>query len=459
MRRFDIIREGNRVSQVRADGSRRAGRRGRTRASLASVHPVERRLARELGRRPRSPSPPPEGRFLQGRRSVGAGPAVAPARVLLSAAFHGTAVPGGDPKLSTGGELVLQRAVRAVARATLRRGDGPPVDPRGLRRVLVVRTDDRVGNVLLTTPLLRALREGLPHVRIDFLLSARRQALVDGLFLADRLVPWDKRRAARNPVAFSAFLMSLRSADYDAVIDAAHYDAFSLTAALFTRWTGAPVRIGHDRGDAAHYYSHAVPVPEQTRYDVAVKLGLLGPLGLPPRGHLLETSAGTSSDAVGDVASMLGALELERGRYFVVNPGARKLDRRVSPERLAQVIRRIAGASGLKALVVWGPGEEALAQDLVSAARPAARLAPATDLHQLAAVLRRAALLVTNDTGPMHLGVACGAPVLALFTMADSARWGHPLPTFHALEHADDLPDLEHEAERWALRLLERGTR
>jgi heptosyltransferase-3 len=357
--------------------------------------------------------------------------------------------------VSTGGELVLQRAVRAVARAALKRGDGNRIDTPSLRRILVVRTDDRVGNVLLTTPLLRALREGLPHVRIDWLVAARRRPLVEGLFLADRLVPYDKRRAARNPVGFSSFLVKLRASGYDAVLDAAHFDAFSLTAAMFTRWTGAPVRIGHDRGDAAHFYSHAVPVPEDTRYDVAVKLGLLAPLGLAPRGYELETSAGTSAEGVGDAEALLGERKLAPHGFFTVNPGARKLDRRVAPERLAQVVQKVSAATGLRALVVWGPGEEALAAEVVDAARNAAVLAPPTDLHLLAAVLRRTALLVTNDTGPMHLGVACGAPVLALFTVADSARWGHPLPTFEAIEGADEHPDLATEAAGAAERLLD----
>jgi hypothetical protein len=83
--------------------------------------------------------------------------------------------------------------------------------------------------------------------------------------------------------------------------------------------------------------------------------------------------------------------------------------------------------------VVWGPGEEELARQVVESARPAAVLAPATDLHALAAILRRAALLVTNDTGPMHLGVACGVPVVALFSVADADRWAVSVLDFERL--------------------------
>jgi heptosyltransferase-3 len=335
--------------------------------------------------------------------------------------------------LATGGEQLFQRATRAMVRATLRRGTSPPIATACLRRILVVRTDDRVGNVLLTTPLMRALREGLPHVAIDWLIASRRSSLVDGLFLADSLVPYERKKAARNPIALGRLLWRLRSAQYDAVIDAAHYDTFSLTAALMTRWSGAPIRIGHERGDAAHYYTHPVAVPSDP-YDVAAKLSLLEPLGLRSCGYEMETCAGTSQATKDRADALLAQVGVAPGGFFIVNPGARKTDRRFPANRMGEFSKRIAEASGLTALIVWGPGEEELAQDARHAAGAHAFVAPPTDLDLLAALLRRSALLLTNDTGPMHLGVACGAPTLALFTQEDWWRWGHPIPSFRALD-------------------------
>jgi ADP-heptose:LPS heptosyltransferase len=356
--------------------------------------------------------------------------------------------------VATGGELVVQRAVRALFRSVLAAGTSPAVETSRLRRVLVVRTDDRVGNVLLTTPLLRALREGLPHARVDFLLADRRRVLVEGLGLADRLIGYDKRRSLRNPLVLGPLLTILRAARYDAVIDAAHYDAFSLTAALLTRWTGAPVRIGHARGDAERFYTHPIELAEGLRYDVAAKLSLLSPLRVPARGYGLETSAGLDRGTIAAADETLARLGLVVGRYFVLNPGARKADRRVARDRLAGVVRAIAAKTGLRALVVWGPGEEELAGEVVQGAPESAVRAPPTDLPLLSALLRRSALLVTNDTGPMHLGVACGAPVVALFNIADSVRWGHPLPTFAALERAGERSDVAEAAAEAAMRVM-----
>jgi ADP-heptose:LPS heptosyltransferase len=338
----------------------------------------------------------------------------------------------------------------------LKRGTSGAIDPSRIRRLLLIRSDDRVGNVLLTTPLMRALREGLPHARIDWLIAATRRPLVDGLFLADRLIPFDKRANRRNPLPLLSLLWQLQAAEYDVVIDAAHHDAFSLSTAMIARWTGAPVRIGHDRGDAAYFYSHPVPPPSEMQNDVLMKLELLKPLGLPSRGVALETALGRS-EAVGKQADEVIEKARLKDRFVVVNPGARKPDRRFSGAGLGLLVKHLAQETGLRALVVWGPGEEELAQTIVSAARDAAVLAPATDLDLLSALLRRASLLITNDTGPMHLGVACGTSVMALFTADVANRWGHQLPTFRAVPAWPGAPDPVTEAEKVATELLGEG--
>src|SRR5205807_3487514 len=96
------------------------------------------------------------------------------------------------------------------------RGDRPRLQE--LRRVLVVRPDDRVGNALLTVPLALALRDALPAARIDLLLARRRASVADGL-PGVRVVRVEKTDAFRHPLRFVRFLRALRSAGYDAVID------------------------------------------------------------------------------------------------------------------------------------------------------------------------------------------------------------------------------------------------
>jgi len=303
-----------------------------------------------------------------------------------------------------------------------------------VERLLVIRTDERVGNVLLTVPLLRALRRGLPGARIVFLHAASKRSLVEGLPHVDRLEPFEKRDFFRRPRRFFAQLGRLRRERFDVVIEAGHYHAFSLTAALLARVVRPRAVIGHDRGPARYFFDHPVPPPEGVVQDVAVKLSLLSPLGVPEAGRELETPLARDEAARRQMRERLAAQGIDVDRLLVLNPGARMAVRRWDAARYGELAVRLAQKFDLEPVILWGPGEEALARAVVEASGDRARLAPPTDLRELAALLSLARAFVTNDTGPMHLGVACGVPTVAVFLATDPERWGHPGARFAAVD-------------------------
>ena len=318
-----------------------------------------------------------------------------------------------DPRLDPPPGRAAFWAAR-LARTLLPLRDDPPTAEE-IRSVLVVRTDDRVGNVLLTVPLVRALQRALPHARVDLLVAARRAAVIDGLPEL-HLVRFEKRA---GPFAWVRFLGGLR-ARYDVAVDAAHWHAFSLTSALLTRWAARRWTVGPDRGPAPLLYGGIAPLPPPGTPEIRAKLLLGAPLALQLTPAPLETSLGRGRSPVS-------------GTFVALNPGARKHDHRWPPERFGAVARELTRTRGLRCVVFWGPGEEALARAVVASSGGGAELAPPTDLDALAASLRRAALVVTNDTGPLHLAVACGAPVVAVFLDRDGLRWAHPGARFEAV--------------------------
>jgi ADP-heptose:LPS heptosyltransferase len=333
-----------------------------------------------------------------------------------------------DPRLDASPGGFAQRLVR-VAAALLPLSSERP-DPGRLRRVLVVRTDERVGNALLTLPLAMALRDLLPAAEVHLLLAARCAAVAEGL-QDIHIVRWSKTDAFRHPLRFLRFLRDLRRRGFDAVIDAAHWHAFSLTSALLSRWATRRWVVGADRGPARVLYSAAVPPPPPEATEVDAKFLLLRGLGLaPPRPPPpLRTRLGEELLPWAD--GVLG------GAAALLNPGARKPDRRWPAAQFAALARILEQKRGLRSIVTWGPGEEDLARLVVDGAGGAAFLAPPTDLRQLAALLRRVDVAVTNDTGPLHLAVACGAPVLALLHAEEGRRWTHRGPLFAALVGPD----------------------
>ena len=320
-----------------------------------------------------------------------------------------------------------RRLVVALATALFPTPRRPLPAAPDLRKLLVIRSDERVGNQLLTTPLLRALAEGLPHAQLHLLAAARQSGVVASRHV-QRVIPFEKRLAFRRPWRLAALLRTLQRERYDAVIEAGHWSGFSLTASLLARVVaGNGAVVGHLRGESARFLSHPVLHDPANENEVRAKLELLRPFGLLPRGLAPETELGSEPGLAEPILAAAGVA----GAFAVLNPGARMADRRWPPSAHAAVARGLA-ARGLEVLVVWGPGEEALARAVAEGS--GARLAPPTDLRQLAAVLRLARLCVSNNSGPMHLAVAVGTPTVGVFLSGDARRWRHGLPSFEAAE-------------------------
>jgi ADP-heptose:LPS heptosyltransferase len=199
--------------------------------------------------------------------------------------------------------------------------------------------------------------------------------------------------------------------------------------------------VGADRGPASTVvYSALARIPEPGTPEIVAKAQLGEPLGLRLPAAPLETALGRGPSPVS-------------GAFVALNPGARKEDHRWPASRFGAFARKLHQLRGARCVVFWGPGEDALAREVVLASGGAAELGPPTDLDELAAAFRAAALVVTNDTGPLHLAVACGAPVAAVFLDAAGLRWAHPGPRFEAVvAPADEVPLLAAAA-----RLLDRA--
>jgi heptosyltransferase-3 len=308
---------------------------------------------------------------------------------------------------------------RLLARLATRLLPLPEGVPQKPRSVLVVRTDDRVGNALLTIPLVRALQQALPEARVDLLLAFKRAQVAEGLPHLE-VIRFDKRDFFSHPLRFVRFLRGLR-ARYEVVVDAAHWHAFSLTSALLSRWIASRAVVGHSRGGCDFLYQAALEPPPVAMGEIQAKLQLGRLLGLSLQAPPEETALGRGPPKL-------------TGRYAAINPGARKADHRWPPASFAGLASGLQ-ARGLRSIIFWGPGEEDLAREV--ATRAGAELAPGTNLEELAQAFRHAALVVTNDTGPMHLAAACGAPVLALFLDQDGLRWAHEGPRFVSLVSPD----------------------
>lgn len=268
-----------------------------------------------------------------------------------------------------------------------------------------------IGDVLLATPCVRALRASFPDARIDFLSGQEGSTVLEGNPYLDEVIV--HRKGAREFVRLARRLASGR---YDAVLD---FHSVPRTASL-AAVSRAPVRIGvRGHGPRNLLYTHVLPRDETVTYVMHKKLALLEALGTPRGSESLRPVllVGEEEDAWADAAWArleLGSAE----RVVAISPVSRLAFKQWGALRWARVADRLQ-ESGARVLLTNGPAELDQVAEVVGhmETRAAAGL-PDLTMKRLAALYRRCDLWIGNDGGPKHVAVAAGTPTLTV------TRWG-----------------------------------
>lgn len=309
-------------------------------------------------------------------------------------------------------------------------------------RLLVVRLG-ALGDIVHALPVLAAVRAARPDVAIDWLVDARYAAVLD-------LVEGVRTRvvvraaaagdgAGERRFAGSAGLLGaigwLRAQGYAAAVDLQGLikSAVFARASAATRVVGFVVDQLRER-QAAWMYTEAVAGPEGGHV-VQKNLAALPALGLdvPPRPAFPWRDVPSS---VAETVAGLPAVRAAGGRFAVLNPGAAWPNKRWPAERFGALAARLGEDLGVPSLVTWGGAEQDLAAVIVAASAGRAVASPPTVLADLLAIFRRAALVVSGDTGPLHLAASVAAPVVGLFGPTRPERNGPWDPCDEAVSRA-----------------------
>lgn len=344
-----------------------------------------------------------------------------------------------------------RRALGWLARRLYGRRTAEPPESGRPERVLLVRVDERVGNLLGLQPLLDALGAHWPGLDVGLLSSIRGAQITAGLEGLARIHEIDKRWFFRHPGRWRRVVAAVRTCGYPVAVDLSAWHAFSFTHAALTFYSGAPVRIGYRRDAPGGFHTHPVDPGPAHEHELRQRMRLLAPLGVqadPPR---LRTRLGLNAGS--NMGAWLADLRVAPPRVGIWM-GSRKLERRWPLPFYVQLARRLQQRADATLVALWGPGEEALRDQLAAALPEGLVVAPATDLEELAGLIRQLDLVVTNDTGPMHLAIACGTPTVALFASGDPRRWCHPYPQVRSLSSPGRDPGEVERAAAACLNLL-----
>jgi heptosyltransferase-1 len=272
---------------------------------------------------------------------------------------------------------------------------------------LIVRLGS-LGDVIHGIPAAAALRRTHPRARIDWLVDPRYADLLDLVECLDYRIPFDPRDLMEARMGAWATVRTLRRTRYDAVIDFQGLLKSAVLSRLINGWRTIGFPRRHLREPLARLFYTDTPDPGTAVHVIDKNLALLGILGVVDRSVRFPI-------AIPRTAAATVARERVGGDYVLVNPGAAWPNKRWLPERFGAVAASMRDEFGLRALVLWGPGEESLARAVVSASQGAAAAAPPTTIPDLVGVVRGARLVLSGDTGPLHIAAAVGTPVVALF--------------------------------------------
>lgn len=298
-------------------------------------------------------------------------------------------------------------------------------DWQDVRNVLCVRLDS-LGDVLMCTPAMRAIKESRPRRLLTLLTSdsgaaaARYIPELDGV-MAYR-APWMKQRSAHSPQLDADLIGRIAMRDFDAAVIFTSYSQSALPAALMCHLAGIPLRLAHCRENPYHLLSDWVAEPEPDkliRHEVQRQLDLLASIGWQTATTGLSFQV--PEPALAHVRRLLSArgINLQK-RFILMHPGASAPSRRYPPRLWAQVIAGLAQRQNYPIVLTGEAAETALVDDIREVCGvPVLSLAGQLDLGQLGAAIRLAAVVVSNNTGPAHVAAAIGTPLVDLYALTN----------------------------------------
>jgi len=292
------------------------------------------------------------------------------------------------------------------------------------KRILIVRTD-RIGDVLLSTPAIKALRDANPNAYIAMMVAPSARDIAEGNPYLDEVLIYDKDGRHKTWIESVRFARILKKKKFDLVLILHPTNRVHLV----TFFAGIPRRVGYDRKMGfllTDRLSHTKQLGE--KHELEYTLDIVRYLGIEPKDKDLFMPLSPESE---DWADEFFAKEgiREGDRLLAVHPGASCPSKIWPSERFAETADKLADKYRLKIILISGPKDIHPVQGVIKNLRhPAINLSGKTSISQLASVLKRCQLLISNDSGPVHIASGVGTPVISIFGRNQRGlsprRWG-----------------------------------
>jgi len=290
-----------------------------------------------------------------------------------------------------------------------------------------------IGDIVLTTPVIHALRDTFPEAYIAYLGDKKSVTLLEGNPYLDEIIGYDFTKP--DIIEQVRVVLALRRRKFDVFVD-----LFSNPrSAILARGSGAPLRIGKDVPGRGSLYTHRMGDAGSLTSAIDYHYSYVQPLGVRPTHR--KTEIFLSDDEKREARIFLKHQEVDLSRKIVaIHPGATWPNKMWLKESFADLIDLLRAKLGVEILLSPGPGDTELMRSILAATSANVHLLPVLPVRQLAGILSQCDVFVSNDCGPMHIGVGVGTKTIGIFGPEPVEVWfdypaadGH-VPLFRKIE-------------------------
>ncbi len=294
-----------------------------------------------------------------------------------------------------------------------------------LKRILIIQTAF-LGDVVLTIPLIMAAKKAFPDAYLGVMvIPAVREILANNPDI-DEIIVYDKKGKDRSWMAFRDLVVKIKAHHFNVAI----LPHRSLKSALLCFLARIPRRIGFVVAAGSFLYTDKVPYKQSPKiHEIDRNLDLLKPLGVKDRKSNISLDPG--KEAINHVLELCNEYEIKPADLVIgINPGSVWPTKRYATENFAALADRLSQELKATIIIIGSPADVQVADKMVRQMRETAiNLAGRTTLLQMVALMKRLNLLVTNDSGAMHVAVAMGVPVVAIFGATTQSLGFYPYST------------------------------
>ncbi len=277
------------------------------------------------------------------------------------------------------------------------------IEKQGIHKILVVKLR-AIGDVVLSTVVLPNLRANFPSAQIDFLCEMPSADVVAGNPSLNNCIFFNPKEEHGLHL-----IRTVRRGRYDTVIDLFG----NPRSAIVTMLSGARYRVGYRFGWRRYCYNIVITPRGGAVHNTEFNLDALRAIGVSVKES--RPYFPLSPEGAEFAAHFMESNGLNEAFCVAMNAGGGWYTKRWRPDKYAELGSRLREKFNAKILLVWGPGERQIAEEINAGMMNMGIILPQSTLAQLGAILRRCNVFITNDSGPMHIGAAMGVPIIAFF--------------------------------------------